>query len=148
MINQLAEYYDWIKALHVIAVISWMAGIFYLPRLFVYHSEVKIGSETDLLFQIMEKKLLKFIMNPAMIVTLLSGLSLAQIYGYKNLGISFHIKFTLVILMLFFHHFLGIRRKDFAQAKNKYPAKFFRVINEVPTLLMIFIVIMVIVKPL
>ena len=143
----MAEYYDWIKAFHLIFVISWMAGLFYLPRLFVYHTELQSGSNEDKLFQTMERRLLRIIMNPAMILTLVFGLWLAQIYGFKNLGGWFHIKMTLVLIMIYFHHFLGKRRKDFEQGKNRYSAKFYRIINEVPTILMIAIVILAIVKP-
>ncbi len=143
----MAEYYDWIKAFHLIFVISWMAGLFYLPRLFVYHTELQSGSNEDKLFQTMERRLLRIIMNPAMILTLIFGLWLAQIYGFKNLGGWFHIKMTLVLIMIYFHHFLGKRRKDFEQGKNRYSAKFYRIINEVPTILMIAIVILAIVKP-
>ena len=141
------EYYLWIKSLHLIFVISWMAGLFYLPRLFVYHCEIKIGSKEDALFQTMERRLLRIIMLPAMILSIIFGLWVAQIYGFKNLGGWFHIKMTLVLIMLYFHHFLGRRRKDFENGKNKYSAKFYRIINEVPTLLMVAIVILAIVKP-
>lgn len=141
------EYYLWLKAIHLIFVISWMAGLFYLPRLFVYHADVKLGSKEDKTFQVMEKKLLRIIMNPAMILSVVFGLWVAQVYGFKALGIWFHIKMTLVIILLYFHHFLGRRRKDFEQGKNKYSAKFYRIINEVPTVLMIVIVILAIVKP-
>ena len=143
----MAEYYDWIKAFHLIFVISWMAGLFYLPRLFVYHCELQIGSKEDKIFQTMEKKLLRIIMNPAMILTVISGLLLAQIYGFKNLGGWFHAKFTLVAIMIYLHHFLSKRRKDFEKGENKRSAKFYRIINEVPAILMILIVILVIVKP-
>jgi putative membrane protein len=143
----MAQYYDWIKAFHLIFVISWMAGLFYLPRLFVYHTELQSGSNEDKLFQTMERRLLRIIMNPAMILTLIFGIWLAQIYGFKNLGGWFHIKMTLVFIMVYFHHFLGKRRKDFEQGKNRYSAKFYRIINEVPTILMIAIVILAIVKP-
>jgi protoporphyrinogen IX oxidase len=143
----MAEYYNWIKAFHLIFVISWMAGLFYLPRLFVYHCGFKSGSESDILFQIMEKRLLRIIMLPAMIMSLALGIWLASIYGFKNLGGWFHVKFTAVLLMLYFHHFLGKRRKDFEKGENKYSAKFYRIINEIPPVLMIIIVIMAIVKP-
>ena len=143
----IAEFYDWIKAFHLIFVICWMAGLLYLPRLFVYHSELKYGSAEDKLLQTMERKLLRIIMNPAMVFTIIFGIWLMQIYGFKNLGIWFHIKITLVILMILFHHFLGKRRKDFEKGTNKYGTKFYRIINEVPAILMVLIVILVIVKP-
>lgn len=143
----MAEYYDWIKAIHLIFVISWMVGLFYLPRLFVYHSELKPGSNEDILFQTMEKKLMRIIMLPAMILSIIFGLMLAYIYGFKNLGMWFHIKIFLVLVMMVFHHFLGIIRKKFEMGTNKYESKFYRIINEIPTVLMIGIVILVIVKP-
>lgn len=143
----MALYYDWLRSLHLIFIISWMAGLFYLPRLFVYHSEVQTGSNEDKIFQVMERKLLRIIMNPAMILTLVFGLWLASIYGFKNLGIWFHIKMLLVMVLVYFHHFLSRRRKDFEQGKNKYSIKFYRIINEIPTVLMVCIVILVIVKP-
>ena len=143
----MAEYYDWIKAAHLIFVISWMVGLLYLPRIFVYHSELKHGSSECILFQTMEKKLMRIIMLPAMIFSIILGLMLAHIYGFKNLGMWFHIKSFLVILMIFFHHFLGRVRKKFEMGVNKYDSKFFRIINEIPTALMIVIIILVIVKP-
>jgi putative membrane protein len=143
----MAEYYMWLKAFHLIFVISWLAGLFYLPRLFVYHCELAPGSKEDKLFQVMEKKLLRVIMNPAMVLSLVFGLWIASIYGFRNLGGWFHIKMTLVLIMLYFHHFLGRRRKDFENSKNRYSAKFYRVINEIPAILMVIIVILAIVKP-
>ena len=143
----MAEYYNWIKAFHLIFVISWMVGLFYLPRLFVYHSELQPGSSEDKLFQTMERKLMRIIMLPAMILTIILGLWLGYIYGFKNLGAWFHIKMTLVLALVYFHHFLGKRRKDFMLERNKYGPKFYRIINEVPTLIMVATVILVIVKP-
>ena len=143
----MAEYYNWIKAFHLIFVISWMAGMLYLPRLFVYHATVPSKSSEDKIFQIMERRLLRIIMNPAMILTIISGLMLAQIYGYKNLDVWFHIKATLVLIMLCLHGFFAKIRKDFELARNKYSSKFYKIINEIPTVIMIIIVIMVIVKP-
>ena len=137
----------WYKALHVISVIAWMAAILYMPRLFVYHSQVAVGSESDKIFQIMEQKLLRIIMNPAMIVTYISGGVIAYIYGLAALGGWFHIKLTCVILMSIFHAMLAKYRKNFINGNNKHSAKFYRWINEVPTILMIIIVIMVVVKP-
>jgi protoporphyrinogen IX oxidase len=143
----MAEYYDWIKSFHLIFVISWMVGLLYLPRLFVYHSNVMHGSPEDKMLQVMERKLLRFIMNPAMILTLIFGLWLAQIYGFKNLGGWFHIKMTLVLVLVYYHHYLGRRRKDFEKGINKHGDKFYKILNEVPSLLMVAIVIIVIVKP-
>lgn len=138
--------YDWIKALHVIAVISWMAGMLYLPRLMVYHCEAPVGSAQSETFKVMERRLLKAIINPAMTVTWLAGLWLAWDGGWYLSG-WFHAKFALVLAMSGFHGFLSARVKDFAADRNTRSQRFYRVANEVPTLLMIAIVILVIVKP-
>lgn len=141
------NYYMWFKAVHVITVISWMAGLFYLPRLFAYHTRAAIGSEMDKTFQIMEGRLLRIIMNPAMILTYIFGLINAHIYGFIALGLWFHIKMTAVIGMTIFHGLLARWRKDFVAGKNRHSEKFYRVINEIPPILMVIAVIMVIVKP-
>jgi protoporphyrinogen IX oxidase len=138
--------YEWIKALHVIAVISWMAGMLYLPRLFVYHCEAEIGSKQSETFKIMERRLLKAIINPAMAVTWLAGLYLAWSAHWYTAG-WFHAKFALVILMSGIHGFFSRCVKDFAADRNARSQKFYRIINEVPTLLLILIVILVVVKP-
>jgi protoporphyrinogen IX oxidase len=138
--------YEWIKALHVIAVISWMAGMLYLPRLFVYHCGAEIGSKQSETFKMMERRLLKAIINPAMIVTWLAGLWLMWQGQWYKAG-WFHAKFALVLAMSAVHGFLSARVRDFAADKNTRSQKFYRVINEVPTVLMILIVILVIVKP-
>ncbi len=141
------EYFLWYKVAHIIAVISWMAGLLYLPRLFVYHTNVARGSEADMLFQTMEMRLLRWIMNPAMIATYVFGILISYIYGLEALGVWFHIKLTAVLALSAFHGFLAKCRKDFAAGINARSANFFRLINEVPTILMIIIVVMVIVKP-
>jgi protoporphyrinogen IX oxidase len=138
--------YEWIKALHVIAVISWMAGMLYLPRLFVYHCETEIGSKQSETFKVMERRLLKAIINPTMIVTWLAGLYLAWAGHFLSAG-WLHAKLLLVILLSGVHGFFSRCVKDFANDRNLRSQKFYRVINEVPTLLMIFIVILVLVKP-
>lgn len=138
--------YEWIKALHVIAVISWMAGMLYLPRLFVYHASAAAGSELSATLKIMEWRLLKFIMNPAMMVTWFAGLYLAWA-GNWHTAYWFQLKFLLVIAMSGVHGFLVGRLRDFDQDKNTHSPKFYRLINEVPTVLLIVIVILVIVKP-
>ena len=138
--------YEWIKALHVIAVIAWMAGMLYLPRLFVYHAQVAVGSPQSETFKIMERRLLRAIMTPAMIVTWLAGLWLVWQGGWMQAG-WFHAKFALVILLSGVHGFLAARVKDFANDANTRSHKFYRLINEVPTLLMILVVILVVVKP-
>jgi protoporphyrinogen IX oxidase len=139
------ELYDVIKILHIIAVISWLAGLLYLPRIFVYHTQVAVGSEADKIFQTMERRLLKFIMMPAMILTFCFGLYLALEIGFEFIWL--HIKITLVFLLAAFNGFLSSAAKKFAKGENKHSEKFFRIINEVPTLLMIAIVTLVILKP-
>src|SRR3954468_8993988 len=138
--------YEWIKALHVIAVISWMAGMLYLPRLFVYHCEAEIGSKQSETFKIMERRLFKAIINPAMIVTWLAGLYLALAGHWFTFG-WLHVKLALVLAMSAVHGFFSRWLKDFAADRRPRSQKFYRIINEVPTALMILIVIMVIVKP-
>ncbi|MBC2883952.1 protoporphyrinogen oxidase HemJ [Ochrobactrum sp. CM-21-5] len=141
-----ADAYLWVKSLHVIAVIAWMAGMLYLPRLFVYHCAAKPGSETSETFKIMEKRLLRFIINPAMIVTWIAGLWLAwEIYGFK--GGWLHAKLLLVVLMSGLHGYLSKSTRLFAEDRNMKSAKHWRIVNEIPTVLMIIIVILVIVKP-
>ena len=138
--------YDWLKAFHVIAVIAWMAGMLYLPRLFVYHCEAPKGSIQSETFKIMERRLLKAIINPAMIVTWVLGLVLAWQGGWWKAG-WLHAKILLVLILSGVHGFLSRTVKDFAADRNTRPATFYRMINEVPTVLMIGIVILVIVKP-
>ena len=138
--------YLWIKAFHVIAVISWMAGMLYLPRLFVYHCGAPRDSIQSETFKIMERRLLKAIMTPAMIVTWILGLVLVWQGGFMTSG-WLHAKLALVVLLSGAHGFLARTVKDFAADRNVRPAKFYRMINEVPTVLMIVIVILVIVKP-
>jgi protoporphyrinogen IX oxidase len=138
--------YLWIKSLHIIAVIAWMAGMLYLPRLFVYHCEAEIGSKQSETFKVMERRLLKAIINPAMIVTWLAGLYLAWA-GNWLLAPWLHAKVLLVLLLSAAHGFFVRCVKDFAADRNQRSQRFYRFINEVPTLLMIFIVILVVVKP-
>jgi putative membrane protein len=138
--------YEWIKALHVIAVISWMAGMLYLPRLFVYHCDSEIGSKQSETFKVMEWRLLKVIINPAMIVTWLAGLYLAW-SGHWFSAPWLHGKLLLVVLLSGVHGFFVRCVKAFKADRNPYSQKFYRIINEVPTVLMIGIVILVIVKP-
>jgi putative membrane protein len=139
------ELYNIIKILHIISLISWLAGLLYLPRIFVYHTQVKIGSESDKIFQIMERRLIRFIMMPAMILTFLSGFYLASEIGFGFAWL--HIKITLALILAGFHGALSRYRKNFENGTNKNSQKFFRIINEVPTLLMIVIVALVILKP-
>lgn len=138
--------YEWIKALHVVAVISWMAAMLYLPRLFVYHAAAEKGSPQSETFKVMEHRLLRFISNPAMAVTWLSGLYLVWAGGFHKSG-WFIGKFALVLAMSAMHGMLAKWVKEFAADRNERPTRFYRIANEVPTILMIGIVILVIVKP-
>jgi putative membrane protein len=138
--------YTWVKAVHVIAVISWMAGMLYLPRLFVYHVEAGPGTPQSETFKIMEKRLLRAIINPAMIATWLAGLWLAW-KGFGFMGGWLHAKIGLVVLMSAVHGYLSAAVRKFAEDRNEKSARHWRIVNEVPTLLMIVIVILVIVKP-
>ena len=148
MAGLLADFYPWVKALHVIAVVSWMAGLFYLPRLYVYHAEkAAVGGEMDALFQLMERRLLKAIMNPAMIATWVFGLALVMTPGIVDWTMVWPwVKAVSVGLMTWFHIWLGIRRKDFVAGTNVVSGRSYRMMNEVPTLLLIIIVTSVIVK--
>ena len=149
MIDYLIAMYPWLKAGHIISVISWMAGIFYLPRLFVHHSEkVEVPSQTDRLFSIMESKLLKVIMTPAMLTTWGFGLSLAVIPGVLDWSnIWPWVKLISIIAMTWFHFWLAKRQRDFELGDNQLTGKTYRIMNEVPTVLLLVIVIMVVVRP-
>ena len=142
---------DWqfvVKSLHVISVISWMAGIFYLPRLFVYHVEqVDPGSKTDAMFQVMERRLLRGIMNPAMVATWVFGLALVFTPGVVDWSQAWSwVKAGSVLGMTWFHHWLARRRKEFVAGTNTRSGRTYRLMNEVPTLLMIAIVFAVITR--
>jgi putative membrane protein len=151
MSTLLAAGYPWLKALHVIAVISWMAGLLYLPRLFVYHCEAPVGSAQSETFKVMERKLSQLIMRPAMIVTVGLGLLLISIPGtpghLPQAGGWLWAKLALVAGLLMSHFSMLRWRDDFALDRNARPQRFFRIANEVPTVLMIGIVIFVVVKP-
>ena len=138
--------YLWIKALHIVAVIAWMAGMLYLPRLFVYHAGVAPGSEQSETFKIMEQRLLRFIMTPAMIVTWLLGIALV-IEGQYLAATWFHIKIVLVVLMTVMHGLFSHWARDFVHDRNPNSAKFYRIANEIPTVILIAIVILATVKP-
>ncbi|MEZ5763117.1 MAG: protoporphyrinogen oxidase HemJ [Xanthobacteraceae bacterium] len=138
--------YEWIKAFHIIAVISWMAGMLYLPRLFVYHCEAEIGSKQSETFKVMERRLLKAIINPAMVVTWILGLTLVWL-GNWYLSPWMHAKFALVIILSGLHGILVRRWREFADDRNTRSQKYYRIINEVPAVLMVGIVILVVVKP-
>jgi protoporphyrinogen IX oxidase len=143
--------YEWIKALHIIAVIAWMAGMLYLPRLFVYHCAAETGSVQSETFKVMERRLLRGIINPAMIATWVLGLWLAWLgpdsrYGWFASSWLWA-KIILVLALSAVHGLLARWRKDFAQDRNRHSQKFYRIINEVPTVLMILIVLLVVLKP-
>ena len=140
-------YYDVIKAFHLIAVISWMVGLLYLPRLFVYHNETIFKSETDNTFLLMEFRLNKYIMTPAMFLTYILGLILVYKQNYLLFENYFIIKLILVILLTAFHVYLSMLYKDFKKGYRNRNTIFYKIINEVPTILMIIIVILIIVKP-
>ncbi len=149
MFDFLSSLYPWTKALHVMSVIAWMAGLFYLPRLFVYHVE-KAADDTALseVYSEMERKLLRLIMNPAMIAAWIFGLMLVFTPGIVDWSSGWPwVKAVAVLVMTWFHHWLGKRRKDFLAGSNTVSGRGYRLMNEVPTLLMVVIVIMVIVRP-
>ena len=145
----LAAVYPWTKSLHVISVIAWMAGVFYLPRLFVHHAErAPVGSETDPIFRMMERKLFKLIMNPSLIATWVFGLALVFTPGIVDWWAAWpYAKGAGVIAMTWFHHWCGQRLKAFEAGTNAHQGRYYRMMNEVPTVLLIVIVIAVIVRP-
>ena len=140
--------YSWIKALHIMAVISWMAGLFYLPRVMVYHVErAETGDVLDVTFQVMEINLLRVIMNPAMIATWFFGGLLVVTPGIVDWAMVWPwLKGGSVLIMTWFHHWLSLRRKDFEMGQNSLTGRQYRLMNEVPTILMIVIVLSVIIK--
>ncbi len=144
----LASAYPWIKALHIISIIAWMAGMLYLPRLFVYHADAEIGSIQSETFKVMERRLLKAITTPAMIAAWVCGLLLVATPGVYVLGDGwFYVKRTAVLGLSGMHGTLSKWCREFATDSNRHSARFYRMVNEVPTLLMIIIVTMVIVRP-
>ena len=144
--NELSNYIPWFLALHIIAVIAWMAGMLYLPRLFVYHTEAKPGSESSERFKVMERRLLKAIINPSMTAVWILGLLLAWLTG-AYMDSWFQIKFVLVIILSAMHGLFVRCWRAFAEDRNTHSARFYRIVNEVPALLMVLIVILVKVKP-
>ena len=144
----MVTYYLWVKALHIISFTAWMAGLFYLPRLFVYHCKATANSESSEMLEKMESKLLRIIMNPAMILTFIFGILLIHINGDILLKSGwFHVKMLFVFILAGFHGFLAVSRKKFVNGNNNYSERFFRLANEIPTLCLFIIVIMAIVKP-
>ena len=142
------SYYLLFKSLHLIAVISWMAGLLYLPRIFVYHVENSEKKETTDIFEVMEKRLYLYIMRPAMILSWLFGIILIYISGIDTFSqFWMHIKLGLVVLLTIYHEYLGICLKSLKLKTNTKTSKFFRIINEVPTIILIFIIFIVVFKP-
>src|SRR5579864_2295761 len=144
--NSLADYIDWFLAFHIIAVIAWMSGMLYLPRLFVYHTETQPGSEGSERFKVMERRLLRGIINPSMIAVWILGPLLAWLTG-AYLDTWLHIKFGLVVILSGMHGFFVRCWRDFEADRNTRSARFYRIVNEVPAVLMVLIVILVVVKP-
>lgn len=135
-----------IKIVHVISIISWMAALLYIPRLFVYHSMSNISTETHKIFQIMERKLIFYIANPAMLFAIVTGFTLAIMMGFPHIDMWLHLKLLFVFLMIFYHHYLFYCRKKLITNPQWRTTKFFRILNEIPTILMIIIVYLVIDK--
>ena len=143
------NYYLLFKSLHLISVFSWMAGLLYLPRLFVYHVETVNNKEKKDTFLLMEKRLFFYIMNPAMILSWVFGILLIHSIGFESFNyLWLQLKMIMVILLTFYHFFLFLCFKSFAQGYNKFSPKFYRIINEVPTILLIVIIFVVVFKPL
>jgi putative membrane protein len=148
MLEALNPFYLWIKAFHIVAVMAWMAGMLYLPRLFVYHSEVAPNSPESAKFKVMERRLLKAIVNPAMIATWLLGLTLVLTPASGGFAQGWlHAKLALVVGMSALHGVFSKWRRNFAADANRHTQRFYRIWNEVPAVLMVFIVILVVVKP-
>ncbi|MBI3503858.1 MAG: protoporphyrinogen oxidase HemJ [Proteobacteria bacterium] len=141
----IGNWYAWIKWLHVISAISWMAGLLYLPRLFVYHCAARPGSDTSEVFKVMERRLMRGIMNPAMVSTWIFGGLLLLVQDWA--GGWLHVKLLAIVGLTFHHHLQSLWRKAFEADRNRRPARFFRLNNEIPAALMVLIVLMVIVKP-
>jgi putative membrane protein len=140
--------YPWLKALHIVAVIAWMAGLLYLPRLFVYHAEAPARSNRAATFEIMERRLMRGIMMPALVMTYLFGIALLATPGIVDWRQGWiWAKLALVLVLTVFHGLLERWRREFAAGRNAHRARFYRIVNELPTLAMIAIVILVVVKP-
>ena len=146
MILWLQAQISWVKALHVIAIIVWMAGMLYLPRLFVYHAEAAKGSAVSETFKVMERRLLRAIVNPSMMLVFLTGFTLVFLTGDWRDG-WWQAKFILVLGLAGLHGYFARCVRDFAEDANQRPARFYRVLNEAPTILMIMVVVLAVVKP-
>ncbi len=144
----LSGLYPWVKALHIAAVIAWMAGLLYLPRLFVYHAEAPPGSAQSETFKVMERRLLRGIMNPAMIAALVLGALLLRVPGVVDWHAAWmYVKLVLVVGLIWLHHACARWRAAFAADQNRHSARFYRVVNEIPAVLMLGIVIFIVAKP-
>jgi protoporphyrinogen IX oxidase len=147
-IGLLAQLYPWTLAFHIIAMVAWMAGMFYLPRLYVYHCETQVGSAESERFKVMERRLLKQIVNPAMIATWFFGVLLVLTPGLLNWAAGWwHVKLASVLALSALHGEYARWRKDFLHDRNRRRARFYRIVNEIPTVLLVLIVVMVIVRP-
>lgn len=147
--SQVARYYHWVKAFHVISVIAWMAGLLYLPRLFVYHAGIERDSDTAKLFSKMEFRLFYLIMTPAMIASYAFGIALVAAWGVDIIGHSWlHWKLLLVVLLTIFHLWLGGCQRALSRGRSRHSQGFYRLANEIPALIMIGIVVLAVVKPL
>lgn len=149
MRDLLSALYPWTKALHIVAIVAWMAGLLYLPRLFVYHADAPAGSAVSETFKVMERRLHRAIMSPAMVVTWLAGLMLAATPGLVAWGSDgwIWVKLAGVGYLTWFHHWLGRRRRDFAKDRNGLGSRTYRMMNETPTIALVVIVVMVVVRP-
>lgn len=142
------DLYGWVKVVHILAFISWMAGLFYLPRLFVYHAENAGKSEVPAIFKVMERRLLKAIMRPAAVVSVIAGAALIHLGGWdQSMPLWLWLKLLLVAGMIAFHGLLEVHAARFRDGRETKPGRYFRIINEIPTLLLIGIVILVVIKP-
>lgn len=146
MSETLMPFYPWLKAFHIVAVISWMAGMLYLPRLFVYHCETAVGTPEYERFVVMERKLMRVIINPSMAAVWVLGAALVVALGVWDAP-WFHAKLTLVIVLSGLHGMFSRWRRDFEQGRNTRTQRFYRIVNEIPAVLMILIVVLVVVKP-
>ncbi len=140
-------FYAWIKVVHIVAVVAWMAGLFYLPRLFVYHVAQAVGSEGDVLFKTMERRLMVAIMRPAALVALLAGMATVEAAGFTWTQTWLLLKLLGVLGLVGYHGLLEVHLQSFAQGERQHSQRYFRIINEVPTLLLVWIVIFVVIKP-
>ena len=144
----LSDWYPWILSGHIISIIAWMAGMFYMPRLFAYHAEAEVGSDKSETFKIMERRLLRAIINPAMMAAWIFGILLVLTPGIVDWAMGWPwVKATIVLAMSGLHGLLSRWRRQFASERNTHTTRFYKLINEVPTVMMIVIVIMVVAKP-